>query len=251
MGDISYPCFDTFELGRFLLEREFDIGVVNSEKSRYSSFINLPSGIVDIVTSFISGIDEKTDSASEATNIYLRLKKHKLLPANYPRKSIFLVYIVCMDNSLAIDYVYFLLKRKENWPCLFIDNAIDQMTTQLNQSILRDDIISAKRICSLVGPNGVRDLNKYFTFRPYNFTRGEVEKKCCLNYFSPHPLRLERQLTNYGPERILNTYKILSRFIDMRVPIILASEVSRQIFDYMTRLGADVSGADEITGKVV
>jgi hypothetical protein len=252
---------DTFELGRFLLEREFDINVINSERSEYSSIINLfnfpyfHQSLVDLVTSFISDI-ESPSKMEEAKNIYCRLLEHNLLPANYPHESIFLVHIVCTDTSLAIDYVNFLLRRRESWPDKFIDNALDKMTTQLNWAIIRNDIKMVKQICSLVGPNGVPELNHYFTFYPFHRIREKVEKK--YNHenidergFPPPLPRLERQLTNYGDERIFKAYKKLSKFLNMRIPLVLASNISKQMFDYMVNVGADISVPDEITGETV
>jgi hypothetical protein len=252
--DISYPCFDTFDLGLFLLTREFDQGVVDAERTRYFISLddntNLPSCVSNLIASFISEIIED----SSAKILYNRMKDCNLIPINYPHDSIFLVHILCTNNQLAIDYVEFLLRRKEMWPPFFIDTAIDKMTTQLNETITLGDIETVKNICSLVGPNGVRELNQFFAMRPFNtMTRDVVIEEYNHTAQEPGiiPPGITRQLTNYGPEKLMNTCLRLAKYINPRVPVILASYTSKPIFDFLRSVGADTTGVDEYTGEEI
>ena len=148
-------------------------------------------------------------------------------------------------------------------PPLFIDNAIDKMTTQLNKAINMEDMDMVRHIVLLAGPNGIKELNQFFSMIPFNTMERdkiitEYNHNTPLDPLAP-PLLLERQLTNYGQERLFKTCAFLEKYINPRIPVIEAFHVVLRkaqyresamcIFEFLKSMGADTTGVDEYTGR--
>lgn len=262
---------DSFDRSLLIILCEFDERSIQEQCSGYMKFLDdlLPTCLSVMITTFM--FLSRKDSL--AKDLYEGLVKYKLVPINYEHESIFLVHILSTNESLALQYVQFMTTVRKSWPDLYVDFAMDNLNTRLINAIKKDNIEEVSRICSIVGPNGIVPLNRYFSglnmvynkeirekvefmdYRRKNYNcsthREELEEMYNHKEHALEKPRLERQITMFGSERLKINLDNILHYINPCIPIRVSQSLQRQkITKYLIDINANVNVCDEIVHMV-